>query len=102
MLVILYCRVLLTIYRVLLLSLFIVAFHWQTKSVELIAELIFDIIWIQNKLYHHNIVQLTVLSLLSTAVGPEHKPPLLRGVVSPQHIFTINGESGSSKLLTNA
>ena len=43
-----------------------------------------DIIWTKNKLHHHNILQLTVLSLLSTAVGPEHKPPLLRGVVSLQ------------------
>ena len=60
MLVILYCRVLFTIYRVLLLNMFIVAFHQQTKSVELIAELISDIIWIQNKLYHHTIVQLMV------------------------------------------
>ena len=82
MLVILYCRVLFTIHRVLLLNLFIVAFHQQTKSVELIAELIFDIIWVQNKLYHHNTVQLTVLSLLSTTVGSEHEPSLLRVVVS--------------------
>ena len=65
-------------------SLFIVAFHWQTKSVELIAEPMLDIIWTKNKLNHHNILQLTVLSLLSTAVGPEHEPPLLRGVVSLQ------------------
>ena len=42
-----------------------------------------NVIWIQNKCYHHNIVQLTALSLLSTAVGPEHEPPLPRGVVSP-------------------
>ena len=63
MLVILYCRVLFTIHRVLLLNLFIVASHWQTKSVELFVELIFYIIWIQKKLYHHSIVQLTVLSL---------------------------------------
>ena len=100
MLVILYCRVLFIIhrvllhrvlfYRVLLLNLFIVAFHQQTKSVELIAELIFDIIWIQNKLYHHSIVQLTVLSLLSTAIGPEHQPVLLRGVVSPQQTKSGN------------
>ena len=82
MLLILYCRVLFTIHRVLLLNLFIVAFHQQTKSVELIAELIFDIFWIQNRLYHHNIVQLTVMSLLSTAIGPEHEPPFLIGVVS--------------------
>ena len=83
MLVILYCRVLFTIHRVLLLNLFNVACHLQTKSVELIAELIFAIIWIQNKLYHHSIVQLTVLSLLSIVIGPEHEPPLLKGVVSP-------------------
>ena len=82
MLVILYCRVLFTIHRVLLLNLFIVACHQQTKSVELIAELIFDVIWIQNKPYYHNIVQLTVLSLLSITIGPEHEPPLLRVVVS--------------------
>ena len=88
----LYYRVLFTIhrvlshrvlfYRVLLLNLFTVAFHGQTKSLELIAELILDIIWIQNKLYHHSIVQLTMLSLLSTAVGSEHEPPFQRGVVS--------------------
>ena len=76
MLVILHCRVLFTIHRVLLLNLFIVASHWQTKSVELIAELIFDIIWIQNKFYHHNIVQLTVLSLFSSTICSEHKSPL--------------------------
>ena len=41
-----------------------------------------DIIWTKNKLHHHIILQLIVLSLLSTTIGPEHEPLLLRGVVS--------------------
>ena len=97
MLVILYCRVLFIIHRVLLLNLFTVAFHQQTKFVELFVELIFYIIWIQNKLHHHSIVQLTVLSLLSTTVGPEHEPPLLRGVVSLQQTKSCSNLDMKSK-----
>ena len=59
------------------------AFCWQNQCKEFLAELFINSVWTENKHYHHLTSKLIVLSLLSTTIGPEHKPLLWLGVVLP-------------------
>ena len=77
MLVTIYCRVLL--YSILLYSLL-------SYRVLLCNTLLHRI---KNKLHQQNVSKSKVLNLLSTAMGLVHEPPLLRGVVNPQHLDTF-------------
>ena len=76
MLVTIYCRDLL--HRILLYS--ILLYSLLSYRVLLCNTLLHRI---KNKLHHQNTSKCKVLSLLSTAMGLVHEPPLPRGVVNP-------------------
>ena len=69
--------------RALLLESSSFALRWENLFVEFLVELCIVSVWTENKHYYHLLPKLIVLSLLSTTIGPEHKPLLWIGVVQP-------------------